>query len=260
MLNRVKQFKCIKRLVRHRKFKQDIRSYCHKHNEKDSFPFHRKDVFYVSGENEKNAGNIDGHYFLQDIYMARKVQSHAPTVHYDIGSRVDGFISHLLCSDVVKKVVMLDIRPLPIEIEHLQFVQADATNLEELEDNSIASLSSLHAIEHFGLGRYGDDIDPEAWKKVLAAVQRKVQEGGMLYLSVPVGPENKLCFNAHRIFKPSTIVDRLPEFELLEFMYIYDMRITEINVRELWTYEKNLPEYACGCFVLKKRSKKIEQQ
>ena len=28
-------------------------------------------------------------------------------------------------------------------------------------ENSIESLSCLHALEHFGLGRYGDPINPE---------------------------------------------------------------------------------------------------
>lgn len=90
-----------------------------------------------------------------------------------------GGISHLLGSSCIEKVIMLDIRPLPIEVERLEFIQADATELNEVDDRSLMSISSLHAIEHFGLGRYGDSIDPFAWKKVLKAIQKKLAVGGL---------------------------------------------------------------------------------
>lgn len=118
-------------------------------------------------------------------------------------------------------VTLLDIRPLPKKIEGVDFIQADATDLSNIPDNSIETLSSLCALEHFGLGRYGDPIDYNGWKKSLHAIKRKLKAGGTFYLAVPVGNEERVQFNAHRIFKPATIINELtPELELYEFSYI----------------------------------------
>ncbi len=132
--------------------------------------------------------------------MAKAVNYAAPKEHYDVGSRVDGFIAHILSAGIVDKIIMMDVRPLPFQVDKLEFIQTDATNLSNLKDNSIESLSSLHAVEHFGLGRYGDDIDPDGWRKALLSMQKKVKQGGTLYFSVPVGPKDRLVYNAHRIF------------------------------------------------------------
>ena len=67
-----------------------------------------------------------------------------------------------MLSGLNAKITIIDIRPLPIKVSNLKFIQANATNLDGIKDNSIESLSSLHAVEHFGLGRYGDPVDPDA--------------------------------------------------------------------------------------------------
>lgn len=111
-------------------------------------------------------------YLIQDLWAAAKIfEDGYNGKHYDIGSRVDGFITHLLAFG--KKVVLVDIRPLPYYIKNLSFIQADATDLSEFEDNSIFSMSALCSLEHFGLGRYGDPIDPNACFKAIKAIQRR---------------------------------------------------------------------------------------
>ncbi len=133
----------------------------------------------------KDAGTIDRHYFLQDIYVASKIIEKQPKEHYDVGSRVDGFISILLAA-LKGKITIIDIRPLPIQIDKLNFICADATSLSNLEDGSLESLSSLHAIEHFGLGRYGDQIMPHACYTAMRSLQRVVKGGGIYILAYPL--------------------------------------------------------------------------
>lgn len=170
-------------------------------------------------------------------------------MHYDIGSCIDGFIAQLLSAGT--KVTMLDIRPLSIKIPGLDFIHTDATMLGEITDGSIESISSLHAIEHFGLGRYGDHIDPNAWEKALKSIQRKIK-GGTFYLSVPVGYENVVCFNAHRIFRPSTIISTLDDMKLYSFSYIHKNHILNIAVNEIYNIEDRLGNYDCRLFCFKK--------
>ncbi len=99
-------------------------------------------------------------------------------MHLDVGSRLDGFIAHLLA---FMEVEVIDIRPLNINVPGLRFTLGDATVLERKSD-SVESLSSLHAVEHFGLGRYGDSIDPEACFKAMRSFARVLKPGGVLYL------------------------------------------------------------------------------
>lgn len=161
------------------------------------------------------AGSVNS-YFWQDLWAARKIYQASPQEHYDIGSRIDGFIAHLL--SFRDNVHLIDIRPLNREVDGLGFMCDDATNLNHFEENSIESLSALCSLEHFGLGRYGDPIDPDACYKCFDAIGRKVMTGGNIYLSVPVGKEH-IEFNAHRVFYAATIISAFPKCELIEYSY-----------------------------------------
>lgn len=76
-----------------------------------------------------------------------------------------------------ENIKLIDIRPLENVIPSVEFIQADATELNELADNGVESISALCSLEHFGLGRYGDDIDSDACFKVMRAIRRVVQGG-----------------------------------------------------------------------------------
>ena len=147
---------------------------------------------------------------------------------------------------------MIDIRPLPYKIDGLRFLQSDATKLENIPDNSIESLSSLHAVEHFGLGRYGDQINPEAWRTAILSMQRVVKTDGKLYLSVPIGTENRLYFNAHRMFEIHMIPTVLTEMELEKFVYIDNFEIIEILPGSFSDVQLQ-KDYLCGIYVFRKR-------
>lgn len=219
-----------------------------KNREKYNFIFNSEDEFPCKMDKFESAGRLDMHYYLQDIWMARQVAASKVTEHYDIGSRVDGFISHLLSHNIV--VNMIDIRSIEKKIENLNFTQADATNLDSIPSESIASISSLHAIEHFGLGRYGDAIDPDAWIKVLKAMERVLCIGGKMYVSVPIGKKEKVCFNAHRIFDVTTIPKYLEKMKLSKFAYISDFKIYEkSDIGGLLIDD----EYSCGMYVFEKQ-------
>jgi SAM-dependent methyltransferase len=191
----------------------------------------------------KSAGTATGHYFHQDLWAARKVFLVCPKQHLDIGSRIDGFIAHLLCFTTV---LVIDVRPLESGVTGLQFIRGDATSLDGWPDGSVGSLSSLHAIEHFGLGRYGDPIDPDGPFRAMASLARVLRRGGRLYFSVPIGRE-RVEFNAQRIFAPRTILDLFAShgLTLVEFSAIDDgghLRVSA-NPRDF-----ELAEYSCGLF------------
>lgn len=203
---------------------RDLEEYCAK-NTKKQFEYQDRYKYFISYDKYEEAGELD-YYFWQDLWGAKLVKEHNPEKHYDIGSRIDGFIGHLL--SFRDNVFMIDIREMTSSIPGLSFVQGDATNLDSIEDSSLESISSLCAIEHFGLGRYGDPIDPDACFKALDSIQRKLIPGGYAYIAVPIGSEH-VEFNAHRVFYPETIVKSMNLCELVRFD-VTDGKGIEYNV------------------------------
>jgi SAM-dependent methyltransferase len=148
------------------------------------------------------AGVASGHYFHQDLHVARLIHRNAPRHHVDVGSRVDGFVAHVA---VFRKVEVLDIRPVSSTAENISFTVADVSSPSFALTDYCDSLSCLHALEHFGLGRYGDPIDADGHLAAWANLHRMLEPGGKLYVSVPIGPE-RVEFNAHRVFAVPTLV------------------------------------------------------
>jgi hypothetical protein len=200
------------------KYVTDARSYVAQTSSRDPFPIRTRNLFPVLGESGDQAGSIDGHYFYQDLWAARKIFARSPAEHFDIGSRIDGFVAHVL---TFMTVTVIDVRPLRAPVDGLRLIEGDATYLPMIPDGSLVSVSSLHALEHFGLGRYGDPVDPRAPEKAMVTLRRVLAPGGRLYLSVPIG-QQRLMFNAHRIFSPDTIIEALSPLPLISFAAVDD--------------------------------------
>jgi len=202
----------------------------------------------VLSDRYHQSGVAKGHYFHQDLWAARAIYSRAPSVHIDVGSRVDGFVAHLLS---FREVHVIDVRPLASNVPGLKFLQADLMK-EAITLPKADSVSCLHALEHFGLGRYGDPLDVNGWRKGVKNLAAMLTEGGILYVSVPVGSSQRIEFNAHRVFHPRTIVEEFKNngCELVEFSAVDDSGdfVTQADL-EHCSYQ-----FGCGCFVFQKRT------
>jgi hypothetical protein len=201
------------------------------------------DLFPVLADRDEASGVANGHYFHQDLWAARRIYAAKPTQHYDIGSRIDGFVSSLI---VFQPVTVIDVRPLDIQMDNLRFVQADATDLAFLADGSVESISSLHALEHFGLGRYGDPLEPAAWRRAMAELVRVSAPGGRVYVSVPIG-RPRVMFNAHRVFEPAEVLRALAGLELVSFSAVDDRGDL---VADADPAAFGAADYSCGLFEL----------
>ena len=146
-------------------------------------------------------------YFWQDLLVARWVHQAMPERHVDIGSRIDGFVSHVAS---FREIEVFDVRPITSHVPGIVFRQADLMNNDLVnfyagENGYCDSLSCLHAIEHFGLGRYNDPIDVYGYEYGIANMAKLLKQGGTFYLSTPIGHE-RVEFNANWIFDPQTII------------------------------------------------------
>src|SRR5436190_19176355 len=182
------------------------------------FPLTLSDLEPVLTDFAAEAGTARGHYFHQDLWAARRIFARRPRQHVDIGSRIDGFVAHVL---TFMPVTVVDIRALESTVEGLTFVRGDMCRLDFFASGSVESVSCLHAIEHVGLGRYGDPVDARGWHVALRELARVLAPGGRLYLGTPIGRE-RLCFNSQRVFSPVTIIDVLSDLALVGFSAVDD--------------------------------------
>ncbi len=209
-------------------------------------------VFPIVFERTATAGSATGHYFHQDLLVANFIHRTRPNKHLDVGSRIDGFVAHVAS---FMSIDVLDVRQLPCTgHSNIQFVQTDLMKPIDPEwVDKYDSISCLHAIEHFGLGRYGDALDPEGYIKGFQNLLRLLKRGGRLYISIPIASENAVEFNAHRKFHPLDILGwptNGHHINLTRFDYVDDAGNLHQNASLL--NESLKFQYGCGIYTFEK--------
>lgn len=207
--------------------------------------------FRILSDYADSAGSAAGHYFHQDLLVASKIFDAKPKRHADVGSRIDGFVAHVAS---FRQIDIFDIRPVAIPAhENISFVQADLMNPLTAPVNVTDSLSCLHTLEHFGLGRYGDPINPTGHLDGFRNLIAMLTSGGTFYLSFPIAKSTSVQFNAHRIFNPTEVLTwpGSEDLELVSFDFVDDAG----NLQRNWNLTKdgapNL-RYGCGIFTFRK--------
>lgn len=201
-----------------------------------------RDIYPCLHDNTSTT-EFDSHYVYHPAWAARVVKLINPLKHVDISSTLH-FCSILSAFYTVE---FYDYRPAALNLSDLISKRADLTKLH-FETDSIESLSCMHTIEHIGLGRYGDPLDPEGDVKAIDELKRVVKPGGSLLFVVPVG-KPKIMFNAHRIYNPELITELFKGFILKKFSLVLDNR-EFIDDADFKTAKKQ--DYGCGCFWLVK--------
>jgi SAM-dependent methyltransferase len=179
-----------------------------------------------------------GMYFYQDTWCAGKLSAPSPAKHVDVGSSMMFLAMALQFSDVL----YVDVRPLKITHPRFSFQGGDLASLP-FASQSVESISSLSVVEHVGLGRYGDSIDPKGADKACAELSRILAPNGNLYVAVPTAAKSSTHFNAHRIFAPDHFIAKFPGLTLVDENYGLDDRIVCRS-----EYDGIGQPYAYGCF------------
>lgn len=199
------------------------------------------------------SGVAKGHYFHQDLLVAQKVYDNKPSKHVDVGSRVDGLVAHIAS---FRQIEVLDVRPLSIELKNIRFKQYDImTPLNDSMRDYTDSLSCLHALEHFGLGRYGDPVNYDGYLVAFNNLYAMLKQGGKFYFSVPIGPE-RIEFDAHRVFSIEYLLSMINgKYDIDSFSYVDDDEDLHENVdlSSPDVHDNFGCHYGCGIFELTKR-------
>lgn len=177
-------------------------------------------------------------YFYQDTWGAEKVFQTKPNYHVDIGSTA--LLVGILAG--YTRVCSVDVRPLPVTLPNLEAKKGSVTALP-FYDASIDSLSSLCVLEHIGLGRYGDEFDPNGTITATKEIQRVMKKGGNIFVSTMVGQRDFVRFNAHRVFTLDTFCDYFKNCALKELKIIYGDKMHSLE-----EFQKDKPEECVGLF------------
>ena len=170
-----------------RRYLKDLRSFLSLGGEVDKWSIHLH-------EDSDFAGDMSGHYFWQDLIVAQWVLAQKKRLVADIGSRLDGYVSHVASS---QKVFVIDIRPIKKAIPNVEFIKDDILNYKSKKRFEI--VTSLHTLEHIGLGRYGDPIDPIGHIKAFSALAKMTLPKGQLVVSFPIDSQTRVEFNGQRM-------------------------------------------------------------
>ncbi|HVY72534.1 MAG TPA: glycosyltransferase [Candidatus Paceibacterota bacterium] len=189
---------------------------------------------------------FDAHYIYHPAWAARVLHRTNPSLHIDISSTLT--FSSILSAFI--PVRFYDYRPAPLKLSNFESLHADLTALP-FQDGSIASLSCMHTIEHIGLGRYGDPLDPNGDRTAIAELIRVLAPGGNLLFVTPVG-KPRVRFNAHRIYSYRQIMEYFNGLELVEFSLLPD-DISQGIVENASQAQSDAQNYGCGCFWFRKR-------
>lgn len=190
---------------------------------------------------------FDTHYTYHPAWAARIIAKTKPTRHIDVSS----ILSFSTVVSAFVPVEFYDFRPAGVMLPNFLSGKADLTRLP-FADDSIESLSCMHVVEHIGLGRYGDPLNPDGDLMAVRELRRVTAPGGQVLFVVPVG-RSRIQFNGHRIYSYGQIMNYFPDFNLQEFMLVPDEAHEEGIINNATELQADAQSYGCGCFWFVKR-------
>jgi len=177
------------------------------------------------------------------LFAASQLSRLKPERILDIGSYrwfILGLLAHY-------KVVTLDVRKRPPLMENESVVTSDAKNIN-LPDNSFDTVVSLSSLEHFGLGRYGDEFDTQADKKAFKEMIRVLKPGGHIVFTTHLTRATpSIVYNVHRNYDIQAIRNFCAQLECVDEKF-YSHAIGNFCLFEQITTKPGKWDIYCGCW------------
>jgi SAM-dependent methyltransferase len=205
------------------------------------FPLRWQDRQPCLDDRTANTG-FDRHYVYHTAWAARVLAKTRPAKHVDISSS----LYFVTGASAFVPMEFYDFRPADLRLSNLESRFADLMALP-FGDRAVSSLSCMHVVEHIGLGRYGDPLDPDGDLKAMRELQRVVAPSGSLLFVTPVG-QPCIRFNAHRIYAYEQIRDAFSELRIEQFSLIPDSPSDGGLIEDADPATVSKQRYACGCF------------
>jgi SAM-dependent methyltransferase len=201
-----------------------------------------KDPLYEGGFHPENFTDYECGFAAYHIGRAK------PKKVLDVGSYrhfILGLLAHY-------PVTTIDVRERKSISEREGIITCDAKKLN-LPDDSFDLVLSLCALEHFGLGRYGDEFDLQADQKAFAEMIRVLKPGGrVIFTTTLTRARPSIAFNAHRIYNHEMLKSFCSDLICLEEKF-YSHRLKGFCSPEEVTTDPKWWDVYLGCFAKREK-------
>ena len=119
-----------------------------------------------------------------------------------IGSQFP-WVESLLLAEGARQVTTLEYNP--IKSEHPGILTRTPDQMAaQVADHSVLfdGMVTFSSLEHSGLGRYGDQLNPWGDLVTMARAWCVVAPGGRAIVGLPMAGKDLVCMNAHRMYGP----------------------------------------------------------
>lgn len=147
-----------------------------------------------------------------------------------IGS-VDPWVESILLAEGASKVTTLEYNH--IDCEHPQIKTLMPHEMAQMVISGHASFDGMvtfSSLEHSGLGRYGDELNPWGDLVAMARAWCVLVPGARALVGVPGAGKDLICMNAHRMYGP------------VMYSHLF------ANWDQVWSEIKKVSEMSTDCF------------
>ena len=146
-----------------------------------------------------------------------------------IGSQIP-WIESLLVAEGARQVTTLEYNPIKSEHPTIATRTPDQMKKQFAEHHTLFDgVITFSSLEHSGLGRYGDQLNPWGDLVTMARTWCTVAPGGRALVGVPVAGKDLVCMNAHRMYGPVMMSHLFASWDVV------------------WTNVGNLTSYPVDC-------------
>ncbi len=103
----------------------------------------------------------------------------------------------------------------------VNFTNLNATSYWDFQktDEMYDCIITFSSVEHSGLGRYGDPLDPDGDIKTMYDIHKNLKENGLLLWGAPVG-HDALVWNEHRVYGKLRLPLLFQNFDEVEWVAV----------------------------------------
>lgn len=171
-----------------------------------------------------------------------------------VGS-LNPWIECIAVASGARSVTTVDFNPPVVEESFGGKLRSIGVDQFKAEGRTYQVLISYSSIEHDGLGRYGDPVNPNGDLERMEEYTKYMDiHNNLLIFGVPIGSTDQLDFNAHRIYGPVRLPLLIKHYDAVDVMYEGYPQMTMANIH---TYNTTNQSNFQPWMVLKYKSSKI---